>query len=59
MQRLKWRSTNVTVGGRKVHCLTFDQLLGQFDARMTSFAVVEAIGLAKATTTASPSTPTI
>ncbi|MFO0863930.1 MAG: DUF4263 domain-containing protein [Gemmataceae bacterium] len=55
VQRLKWRSNFVSVGGKKVHCITFDDLLSQFDAEMVTLSTVEAYGKMKAMP-ASPAT---
>jgi hypothetical protein len=57
MQRLKWRSNYVSVGGKKVHCITFDDLLAQFDAEMLTLSSVEAYGKLNAALPA-PTSPT-
>ena len=48
MERLAWRSDRVSVNQKKVICLTFDQLLSQFDTRMNGLAVVYELGFEKA-----------
>ncbi len=40
-QRLQWRSDRVSVNQKKVLCMTFDELLSQFETRMSLMAVVE------------------
>jgi hypothetical protein len=39
--RMEWRSSNVVVHSKKVHCVTFDQLLSQLSARLGALALVE------------------
>jgi hypothetical protein len=55
MQRLLWRSDKVSVNQKKVLCMTFDQLLRQFETRMSVLATVEkyVAGQAAAAQTAS------
>jgi len=59
-QRLAWRSDKVSVDQKKVLCMTFDQLLSQFDTRMTFFEVVakDATNKALASVAADPPAPT-
>ena len=33
--RLEWRASYVTVNSKKVHCVTFDQLLNQLSTRLS------------------------
>jgi hypothetical protein len=40
-QRLQWRSDKVSVNQKKVLCMTFDDLMSQFETRMSLMAVVE------------------
>ena len=41
MQRLQWRSDKVSVNQKKVLCMTFDDLLSQFETRMSLMTEVE------------------
>jgi hypothetical protein len=38
--RLEWRSSSIVVNSKRVHCITFDQLLSQLSTRLGSFAAV-------------------
>jgi len=38
--RLEWRTSYVTVNSKKVHCMTFDQLLAQLSTRLSVLALV-------------------
>jgi hypothetical protein len=40
-QRLRWRTDKVAVNNKKVTCLTFDELLSQFQVRIGMLAAVE------------------
>ena len=39
-QRLEWRSNNVVVNSKRIHCLTFDQLLSQLSTRLSVLSLV-------------------
>ena len=39
IERLQWRSENVRIGSRQVHCLTFDQLFETLSLKLDVFAV--------------------
>jgi hypothetical protein len=47
--RLDWRSNFVMVNSKKVHCMTFDQLLSQLSTRLSVLATVAPLAAAPAT----------
>jgi hypothetical protein len=58
-QRLSWRTDKLAVNSKKVFCMTFDELLSQFSARLGALSAMETGSTEAATTPmAKPAPPT-